>query len=269
MTDKATLLSQELKQITLPYRDNPLLTQVLDLVNANEEIRTLWQIANVVALQRMGLTDHGILHFNIVANNALKITRLLLKKDVILSACRDYKLSEQQAEVIVLLASLLHDIGMSIHRQNHEEFSLFLANPLLHEVLAFLPTHERTIMISETLHAIISHRSDGKPFTLEAGIVRIADALDMTEGRSRFPYEENKIDIHSVSARAIDSVEILPSRKTPIKIEITMNHTAGLFQIDELLKKKIVGSGLEKYLEIKIFIDKGNGKQLFKDFYQK
>jgi metal-dependent HD superfamily phosphatase/phosphodiesterase len=123
-------------------------------------------------------------------------------------------------------------------------------------------------LTSEVLHAIISHRSDGRPLTVEAGIVRVADALDMSEGRTRFPYQEGKVDIHSVSALAIDDITIKAGRKTPVQVDITMNHTAGIFQVDELLKKKVMGSGIEKYLEIKIFMDKGQGKQLFKDFYQ-
>jgi metal-dependent HD superfamily phosphatase/phosphodiesterase len=185
-----------------------------------------------------------------------------------MSITRDFDLSEEYAQAVVLLASLLHDLGMSVHRHGHEEYSLFLANSLLREALSFLPTVERTILISETLHAIISHRSDGRPLTIEAGIVRVADALDMTEGRSRIPYELGKVDIHSVSAMAIDEIEIREGKKKPVQINIIMNHTAGIFQVDELLKKKVVGSGIEKYLDIKIFIDKGDGKQLFKDFYE-
>ncbi len=113
------------------------------------------------------------------------------------------------AELVILLASLFHDLGMSISREGHEEFSLILANSILHRILDFLPVEERTIVISETLHAIIAHRSGGTPYTIEAGIVRVADALDMSEGRSRIPYQAGKIDIHSVSAAAIDKVEIL------------------------------------------------------------
>jgi metal-dependent HD superfamily phosphatase/phosphodiesterase len=256
-------------QIAVPINKNQLLKKILEIVNSDEEISTLWKITNVTAIQRLGMTDHGISHFYIVANNAMQLTRIMNKKGVVFSICRDYGFSTDHAEVVVLLASLFHDLGMSIHRNGHEEFSLFLANNILHQVLSFLPVAERTILTSETLHAIISHRSDGKPLTIEAGIVRIADALDMSKGRTRFPYEEGKLDIHSVSAMAVDSIEIKSGRATPVQIDITMNHTAGIFQVDELLRKKVMGSGIEKYLEIKIFIDKGKGKQLFKDFVQK
>ncbi len=255
-------------RIQVPLDSNSLLEQVLTLVNTNPEILTLWKITNVNAIKRLGMTDHGPHHFQIVANNALTIQRLLVKSGIPMSISADYGLSEQHAEVVVLLASLLHDVGMSIHRTGHEDFSLFLVNTLLREILASWPIEERTVVASEVLHAIISHRSGGQPLTVEAGIVRVADALDMAKGRSRIPYEEGKIDIHSVSAMAIDEVGIKPGQQAPVEIEITMNHTAGIFQVDELLKRKVMGSGIERYLQIKIYMDKGSGKQLFKDFFQ-
>jgi metal-dependent HD superfamily phosphatase/phosphodiesterase len=257
------------RSITVPLEKNPLLEQVLEKINANLEIKTLWHVLNVNAIQRLGMTDHGPVHFQIVANTSLRLLRLLQQANIKPSSVKDFNLTQDHAEVVVLLASLLHDTGMSINRKGHEEFSIILTNTLLKEILDFMPIEERTIMISETLHAIISHRSEGQPLTIEAGIVRVADALDMSKGRSRIPYEAGKIDIHSVSAQAIDSIEIMRGRNSPVQIDIIMNHTAGIFQVDDLLKKKVNGSGIEAHLDIKIFMDKGEGKQLFKDFYKK
>ncbi len=255
-------------QLDLALDHNPLATKVVDLINTNTEIKTLWRVVGVTA-QRMSITDHGFTHFQIVAKNALQIFSLLIENKVIPGIVRNYKLSVDHAELVVVLASLLHDMGMSIHRKGHEEFSLFITNNLLRELLDFMPIEERTVVISETLHAIISHRSDGQPLTMEAGIVRVADALDMSKGRSRLPYEPSKLDIHTVSALAIDEVIIHAGKSYPVQIDISMNHTAGLFQVDELLKKKVMGSSIEQHLDIKVYVDKGEGKQLFKDFYQK
>jgi len=252
--------------IHVPLNDNDLLRQTLERVNANEEIRTLWDILNVNAIDRLAMTDHGPVHFQIVANIALRILRILRKHDVKMSIVKDFKLTENHAEVVVLLASVLHDIGMSIHRPNHEEYSLFLANPLLHELLSFLPVKERTIVISDTLHAIISHRSDGRPLTIEAGIVRVADALDMTKGRSRIPYEAGKVNIHSLSAYAVEGIEILEGHDRPVLINISMTNSSGIFQVDELLKEKLEHSGIEKYFEIKAFIKGKTEKKLLKEF---
>ncbi len=262
-------MAAETVKIHLPVEKNGLLADVLQAVNDDVEIATLWQVTNVNAVKRLGMTDHGPHHFQIVAQNALQIQRLLAQSGVTMSLCADFDLSYDYAEVVVLLASLLHDVGMSIHRTGHEEFSLFLVNNLLARLLATWPTVERTIVTSEVLHAIISHRSDGKPLTVEAGIVRVADALDMSKGRSRIPYDESELNIHSVSALAIDDIEIKPGSPEPVLIEITMNHTAGIFQVDELLRKKVRGSGIEAYLKIKIYMDKGDGRQLLKEFLQK
>lgn len=251
--------------IHVPLNGNLLLSQVLDRVNANEELKTLWEILNVNAIERLGMSDHGSTHFQIVANISLRLARILTKNKVEMSVVKDFKLTTNHAEVIMVLASIMHDLGMSIHRANHEEYSLFIANRLLHELLDFLPTGERTVLTSETLHAIISHRSDGRPFTIEAGVVRIADALDMSQGRSRIPFEAGSINIHSLSAFAVDHVDIKEGKDRFIHIDIKMNNSAGIFQVDELLKEKLAGSGLEKYFEVRAYIEGETEKKMIEE----
>lgn len=259
------------KTIYVPIAGNDLLEKALAKINEDIEIRTLWRVININAIDRLGMSDHGPVHVQIIANIALRLTRILLKNGVVMSISRYYELPDPYAELVVLLASLFHDLGMSISREGHEEFSLFLANDMLHKILDFLPVEERTIVTSEVLHAIIAHRSGGKPYTLEAGIVRVADALDMSEGRSRIPYQAGNVDIYSISAAAIDKVEISEGDLTtgeqkPIQISILMNNSAGLFQVDELLKRKLVGSGLEKYVKIRALIERRREKKLIKEF---
>jgi metal-dependent HD superfamily phosphatase/phosphodiesterase len=116
------------------------------------------------------------------------------------------------------------------------------------------------------LHAIIAHRSGGRPHTIEAGIVRVSDALDMSEGRSRIPYQAGNVDIYSISAAAIDNVEITEGDVKPVQINILMNNSAGLFQVDELLKKKLIGSGIEKYVKVRALIERRREKKLIKEF---
>ena len=252
--------------IHVPARNNELLEKALATINSDVEIKTLWRVLNVNAIDRLGMTDHGPVHFQIVANIALRLARLLTKHQVVMSVVENYELSNNHAELIILLGSLFHDLGMSISREGHEGFSLFLANGILHRILDFLPVDERTIVISETLHAIIAHRSGGKPYTVEAGIVRVADALDMSEGRSRIPYQAGKIDIHSVSAAAIDRVEILEEVEKPVVIHIWMNSVAGIFQVDELLRQKLIGSGIERYVKVSAFIQTDQEKKIIKEF---
>jgi metal-dependent HD superfamily phosphatase/phosphodiesterase len=252
--------------IRVPATHNSLLEKTQELINEDVEIKTLWRVNNINAIDRLGMTDHGAVHFQIVANIALRLARILDKNQVTMSITRNYDLSMDYAELVIFLASLFHDLGMSISREGHEEYSLILANSILHRILDFLPVEEKTIVISETLHAIIAHRSGGVPYTIEAGIVRVADALDMSEGRSRIPYQAGKMDIHSVSAASIDKVEILEGTERPIQILIWMNNNAGIFQVDELLRRKLLGSGIEKYVTVSAYLVEGEEKHLIKEF---
>ncbi len=252
--------------IRVPAHANSLMEKALAVINEDVEIKTLWRISNVTAIDRLGMTDHGPVHYQIVANIATRLGRILVKHQVRMSIVENYDLTNEHAELVILLASIFHDLGMSISREGHEGFSLFLANGILHRILDFLSIEERTIVTSEVLHAIIAHRSGGKPYTIEAGIVRLADALDLSEGRSRIPYQAGKIDIHSISAAAINRVEIAEGAKKPVQINIWMNNMAGIFQVDELLKQKLVGSGIEKYVVISAYLVDGETSKLIKEF---
>jgi metal-dependent HD superfamily phosphatase/phosphodiesterase len=253
-------------KIHVPDNGNIFLTKAVENINNNQELLTLWKVINVNAVDRLGMSDHGPVHFQIVANISVRFVRMLVANKVEMSVTKNYQLSHEYAELIVFLASVLHDLGMTISRKDHETYSLFLDNNLLHQIVDFLSVEEKTIVISEVLHAIISHRSDGKPLTLEAGIVRVADALDMSKGRSRIVYELEKLDIYSVSAAAIEKVDIEDGIEKPIQLNILMNNSAGIFQLDELLKKKIIGSGIEKYIDVHAYINQKTEKKLLKEY---
>src|SRR2546421_3605798 len=237
-------------RINIPVRGNRKLRELVDRVNNDKQLKAWWHVANVNAVVRMEINDHSWVHIQIVTNIALKLLRQLTKHGVEPALVRDYGLTREDAEVTVTLGALLHCIGMSIHREGHEDFSLFLAEPKIRELLAGLYDEpELTVIASEVLQAITSHRDYGQPLTVEAGLVRVADALDMAEGRSRIPFERGRVSIHSLSAAAIDSVEIKDGDERPIKIEILMNNSSGIYQVDGLMKAKLRGSGHERYVE--------------------
>jgi hypothetical protein len=122
------------------------------------------------------------------------------------------------------------------------------------------------VVRSEILHAIIAHRSGGRPLTMEAGVVRIADALDMAKGRSRIPFAQGSSSIHSISAAAIEAVHIEKGEKKPVKLRIEMSNSAGVFQLDQLFREKLAGSGLEGYVEAEAVLLGESEKLLFKEF---
>jgi metal-dependent HD superfamily phosphatase/phosphodiesterase len=250
-------------RIRLPERGNRKLRRVLDRANDDAQLKAWWHVSNVNAVARMQINDHSWVHIQIVVNIALKLLRQLTKHGVEPSAVRDYGLSNEDAEVIVVLSALMHCVGMSVHRRGHEDFSLFLSEPKMRELLnGVYDEPERTVVISEVLQAITSHRSDGEPLALEAGILRVADALDMAKGRSRIPFEAGSVSMHSLSAAAIEEVTIEDGDDKPVRIGIRMNNSSGLFQVDGLLKAKLRGSGLEPYVEVIAHIDTENEKRL-------
>lgn len=254
-------------KLNVPDRHNRKLHKFIELVNADEELYALWLAANVNAIERLGMTDHGPVHVKIVMNIAVKLFRLLLDGGVQPSLVTHYELEPTDAEIVVAAAALFHDLGMSIHRADHENFSLFVAQPKLKELYEQLyDTPTSTIMRAETLHAIISHRSDGTPLTIEAGVVRIADALDMAKGRSRIPFAAGSASIHSISAAAIEEIKMERGDNKPVRLVIEMSNSAGVFQLDQLFREKLSGSGLEPYIELEAHIAGESEKRLFQEF---
>ncbi len=249
-------------RIRVPTRGNRRLGGLLEGVNGDDQLKAWWHAAQVNA-DRLGMSDHSWIHIQIVVNIALRLFRILNKRGVEPDIVTHHGMRPADAEVVIAAACLMHDTGMSIHRADHEGYSLFLAASKLDQLLdSIYEEPQRAIVIAEAMHAIIGHRSSGRPFTIEAGIVRVADGLDMAEGRSRMPFESSKANIHSLSAAAIERVEIKPGKEKAVRIEIEMNNSAGIFQVDELLGEKLRGSGLEDQIEVIARIDAEHEKRL-------
>src|SRR5688500_19571335 len=103
-------------QLNVPTRGNRRVEQIIERINADDDLYALWLAANVNAVERLGVTDHGPVHVKIVMNIAAKLFRLLTDHGVEPGVVRNYGLSRDDAEVVVILAALLHDVGVSIHR---------------------------------------------------------------------------------------------------------------------------------------------------------
>jgi hypothetical protein len=253
----------ERMRINIPARGNRTLRRLVERVNDDRQLKAWWHVANVNAVVRLEINDHSWVHIQIVTNIALKLLRQLAKHGVEPAVVRDYGMTQEDAEVVVTLGALLHCIGMAVHRDGHEDFSLFLAEPKIRELLeGIYEEPELTVVSAEVLQTITSHREYGKPLTIEAGVVRVADALDMAQGRSRIPFERGRVSIHSLSAAAVDEVKIEDGSERPIRIEILMNNSSGIYQVDGLLKAKLRGSGLEPFVEVIAHIDTEAEKRL-------
>ncbi len=249
-----------------PTRGNRRLEALLAAANADDRLRGWWHMQHVFA-NRLGMSDHSWVHVQIVLNIALRLFRLLVKRGVSPAMVSEHLMSDHDAEVVIAAACLLHDTGMSMHRTDHEAYSLFLGAERLPALLeGIYDEPERTVVVAEALHAVIGHRRRGEPITVEAGIVRVADALDLAQGRSRVPFSNRRPNIHSLSAAAIDGVEISAGEERAVTIEIALNNSAGIFQVDELLATKLRGSGLEDHVEVVARIDSEHEKRLLPVF---
>ena len=249
--------------ITIQAKGNRSLEALLKRVNKDTELNTYWKCANKIAMDRMRINDHGRVHVSIVANIALRLHRLLQESGHEFSVAKDNEgYTVQDSEVVLFLAAALHDVGHIVHRQSHEEFSIALAKPLLERLLDGLYTGEKKYtLIAEVLHTIIGHSKGFRPLTTEASILRIADALDMKKGRARIPFTLGSINIHAVSALAINDVVLrkgdAKKGEKPVIVEIVMDNPAGIFQVDSLLKEKMAGTGLEEAIGVKAEIRPG------------
>jgi len=226
--------------------------KVLQTVKNDPEIRTYLEAQNVNPVTRKAYNDHGKEHIRIVRNRALCLYDLLKESGVYFNGVADHEALEEADEaVIIALAATLHDIGHIVHRDDHPYYSIPLAADLLDELLPdFYDLSESVRMKGEILHAILCHHSPEQPLTREAGVVRVADALDMERGRSRIPYEKGGRGINTVSSQAITKVSLQPGDDGPVLVEIEMRNAAGVYQVDTLLKSKLRGSMLDDHVRI-------------------
>lgn len=223
-------------------KKNQLAEAAFDGLENDIEVQTLLEDSNRTAIDRMGYSDHGHTHALIVAMNGIRLFRQLVKGSVSPTVVQEATGGIDDAELIVLLGCYLHDIGMITGRKNHDEFSVVLSIPILDRILGKVYPDNRKMQVhirSHILHAIYTHDKVAKPLTVEAGIVGIADALDMTKGRARIPFEAGSVNIHSTSAMAIEKINIRKGDERAVRIEILMNNASGIFQIQELLEDKI------------------------------
>ena len=232
----------------------------LDLVNylfKDAELQEMQDYANNVSIKRLGYNDHGPVHMRQVTANAIKMLNILHDSGIKTSLEAEEIGSFEDSMCGVILAGLMHDLGMMIGRQGHEEMSVILAKPIIERaVMHILPKdlHRRTVVKSIAIESIIGHMASRRIHSTEAGIILIADGCDMTKGRARIPLALNTTpkvgDIHKYSAHAIDRIGIHHGERKPIRIDIEMSGDVGFFQIEEVLLTKIDVSPAKKYVEL-------------------
>lgn len=256
-------------EFNIPSKNNIKLSEVMERVKKSIKLATALRMSNITTIDRLGFNDHGPTHVKIVANMALKMLRTFSEAGILPSSVKNYGMSPEDAEVITVLGTILHDVGQVVHRKEHETIGIIVAEPIISELLSGIYEQaDLEVMKWEIMHCIYCHEPNIEPLTIEAGIVKVADALDMEKGRARVPYQAGSISIHSVSAMAIEEVAILETGnpRRPLRLIITMGNPAGIFQIDNLLTDKIMTSGIAKYLQVEAMLMEGNKAVPFKKY---
>lgn len=232
-------------------------TKLVKYLFADDELQEMQEYSNNVSIKRLGYNDHGPVHMRQVAANAIKMLNILHRAGIQTSLEQEEIGTFEDSMCAIILASLMHDLGMSISRQSHETMSALLAQPMIDKALNYLypnDLHKRVIIKCLATEAIVGHMSNRKINSIEAGILLIADGCDMTKGRARIPLSINtqpKVgDIHKYSANAINRISIQEGENKPIRIDIEMSGDVGFFQIEEVLLTKIDSSPAKIYVEL-------------------
>ncbi len=230
-------------------------------------MRAWWYMAQVHA-ERLGMSDHSWVHTQIVLNIALRLLRLLVKAGVEPAVVADHGMTARDAEVVVAGGALLHDVGMSIHRADHEAYSLFLANGALDRLLVRLlpgagaddrrlgdPARDhRPPPPRRALHASRRAWSASPTRSTWRRAARGYRSRPARRGSTRSPRPP------------IDEVRIEAGEERPVRIEIELNNSAGIFQVDDLLATKIRGTPLEGQVEVVAKIEGETEKRLLSGF---
>lgn len=254
MPSSYTALEDEsVRTIDEALRGYPKASRLFQLLSSDEETNTLLNLANYIAVRKLGYNDHGPIHARIVAANGMKLLKIILgSSEVKLDSMNGLGMSEDDAHLIVLAGCFLHDIGNAVHRSEHEVFSVVYAKSILERLLPELypDPKKRTAVIQQILHALYAHDEGENALTVESAIIVIADGCDITKGRGRLAFDLGKHDIHSISALSIESVDIHRGKTKLIEILVNMSNSAGIYQVQETLGNKVAKSPLRDHVEI-------------------
>lgn len=262
-TEKEKVIMKSVKELSTEtkilnrLKKHPQCLEMVKYLFADEELQEMQDYANSVSIRRLGYNDHGPVHMRQVVGNAIKMLNILHEADIQTSLEKEEMGTFEDSMCAVILAGMMHDLGMAIGRQGHEEMSALLSQPIIERTLMHMfphDLHRRVVIRAVTTEAIIGHMSSRKIHSIEAGILLIADGCDMTKGRARIPMAINTTprvgDIHKYSANAINRIGIHKGERKPIKIDIEMSGDVGFFQIEEVLLQKIEVSPAKQFVEL-------------------
>lgn len=247
------MLPAEPAIFSVPARHNPRLQVLTERINADDGLRQLWRSANINAVDRLGLGDSGEVHDRIVANAGLELLRLLREAGHQPAVVAQHRLTPDEAEIIVVLAAAVHDLGLAVHTDPHlaARAGLVLADRKLGELLGDLyAPRARTVLRAEALHAVVAQEPDVACLTLEAAVLKLADALDLTKGRARLPAEAGQRLGAANAVPLVDEVTIQRAKTPPVRVVVRLSRAEGLAALAALLQSKLARVPLGGLVEL-------------------
>ncbi|WP_189072862.1 phosphohydrolase [Deinococcus sedimenti] len=252
-TPRAKLIEEANQAIRTDLREYPRALAAYDALRNDPEALAHWDMANYITMRKLGYNDHGRVHAFITGAAGLAITELLLEGGVRTDIMESGVGDTDDVFLTVILGTMLHDIGNQIHRVGHEAHGVALALPIIDRIMTPLypDPFKRVKVRSFILGAINCHDLNPAPLTMEGGIVAVADGTDITKGRGRKAFSLGSVDIHSISALAVDQVVIERGRDKPVLISVTMNNSGGIFQVEEILAPKVIRTPLRRFVDLR------------------
>jgi uncharacterized protein len=187
----------------------------LDDVRKNHKVRVFIDKADQY-LGRLGYTEHGFRHTELVARVARKIML-------------DLNLSPREAE-LAAIAGYLHDIGNVAGREGHDLAGSMIAMDILQSL--GMPPEE----VAEVVSAIGNHdEAEGRVVNMVSAALILSDKSDVHRSRVRNP-DFSTFDIHDRVNYAVDESCLIVNQKDMIitlklNIDQKISHVMEYFEI--------------------------------------
>ena len=98
-------------------KDRPECLEMVKYLFADAELQEMQEYANNVSIRRLGYNDHGPVHMRQVVGNGIKMLNILHDFGIKTSLEQEEIGTFEDSMCAVILAGLMHDLGMAVGRQ--------------------------------------------------------------------------------------------------------------------------------------------------------
>ena len=108
--------------------NSPTCLKLANYLFEDEELQIMQEYSNNVSIKRLGYNDHGPVHMRQVAANAIKMLNILQQAGIKTSLEQEEIGTFEDSMCAVIISGFMHDLGMMIGRQGHEDMSVEASN---------------------------------------------------------------------------------------------------------------------------------------------